>query len=494
MYNLIDLTIEDPGKLENAVQRAREQNVIIPTFKQMIDPGLIPEIIVNKLGDVGLWDLNPLNLFRINWHNEPEDSGGKFAGVNYLVLPRELTGIDARIVILLGKWFPTGAHKVGAAYACLVPRLVTGQFDPSTQKAVWPSTGNYCRGGAYDSTLLACDSIAILPEGMSKERFDWLAGVAGETIKTPGSESNVKEIFDKCWELRNSGQDLSIFNQFDEFGNYLWHYEVTSRAMMEALSATMEPGDRFRAMVSNTGSAGTIACGDYMKEQFPLSKVVASEALQCPTLLNNGFGAHRIEGIGDKHVPWIHNVKNTDVVTAIDDCGPMGLIRLFNEPAGKEYLVEQGVAVDLVENLHLLGISSIANVLAAIKTAKYYEMDSKDVMITMATDSMEMYQSRLAELTEEEGEFTNIDAATTFHRHMLGESTDNMVELSYVDRKRIHNLKYFTWVEQQGKSFEEIEAQWYDADYWSIIPQSTEKIDSLIDAFNERTGLLKNLG
>lgn len=494
MYNLIDLTIEDPGKLENAVQRAREQNVIIPTFKQMIDPGLIPEIIVNKLGDVGLWDLNPLNLFRINWHNEPEDSGGKFAGVNYLVLPRELTGIDARIVILLGKWFPTGAHKVGAAYACLVPRLVTGQFDPSTQKAVWPSTGNYCRGGAYDSTLLACDSIAILPEGMSKERFDWLAGVAGETIKTPGSESNVKEIFDKCWELRNSGQDLSIFNQFDEFGNYLWHYEVTSRAMMEALSATMEPGDRFRAMVSNTGSAGTIACGDYMKEQFPLSKVVASEALQCPTLLNNGFGAHRIEGIGDKHVPWIHNVKNTDVVTAIDDCGPMGLIRLFNEPAGKEYLVEQGVAVDLVENLHLLGISSIANVLAAIKTAKYYEMDGKDVMITMATDSMEMYQSRLAELTEEEGEFTNIDAATTFHRHMLGESTDNMVELSYVDRKRIHNLKYFTWVEQQGKSFEEIEAQWYDADYWSIIPQSTEKIDSLIDAFNERTGLLKNLG
>ncbi len=494
MHNLIDLTIEDPGKLENAVQRAREQNVIIPTFKQMIDPGLIPETIVNKLGDVGLWDLNPLNLFRINWHNEPKESGGKFSGVNYLVLPKELTGIDARIVILLGKWFPTGAHKVGAAYACLVPRLVTGQFDPSTQKAVWPSTGNYCRGGAYDSTLLACDSIAILPEGMSKERFDWLAGVAGETIKTPGSESNVKEIFDKCWELRNSGQDLSIFNQFDEFGNYLWHYEVTSRAMMEALSATMESGDRFRATVSNTGSGGTIACGDYMKEQFPLSKIVASEALQCPTLLNNGFGAHRIEGIGDKHVPWIHNVKNTDVVTAIDDCGPMGLMRLFNEPAGKEYLVEQGVDVDLVENLHLLGISSIANVLAAIKTAKYYEMDDRDVMITMATDSMEMYQSRLGELTEEGGELTNIDAATTFHRHMLGESTDNMAELSYVDRKRIHNLKYFTWVEQQGKSHEEIEAQWYDADYWSSIPQSMEKIDSLIDAFNERTGLLRNLG
>jgi len=241
MKDLIDVTIHDESKLENAVQRAREQNIIIPTFKQMINPDLIPDSITKQLDQVGLWDLNPLNLFRINWHNEAKEIGGKFGGTNYLVLPKELTGIDARIVILLGKWFPTGSHKVGAAYACLVPRLVTGQFDPTSQKAVWPSTGNYCRGGAYDSNLLACDSIAILPEGMSKERFDWLADVAGETIRTPGSESNVKEIFDKCWELRNSGQALSIFNQFDEFGNYLWHYEVTSRAMMEALKETMGP-------------------------------------------------------------------------------------------------------------------------------------------------------------------------------------------------------------------------------------------------------------
>jgi len=494
MNDLIDLTIHDESKLENAVQRAKEQNIIIPTLKQMINPDLIPGSITKQLETVGLWDLNPLNLFRINWHNEAKESGGKFGGTNYLVLPKELTGIDARIVIMIGKWFPTGSHKVGAAYSCLVPRLVTGQFDPTSQKAVWPSTGNYCRGGAYDSNLLACDSIAILPEGMSKERFDWLADVAGETIKTPGSESNVKEIFDKCWELRNSGQALSIFNQFDEFGNYLWHYEVTSRAMMEALKENMGPDDRFRATVSNTGSGGTIACGDFMKEQFPLSKIVASEALQCPTLLNNGFGAHRIEGIGDKHVPWIHNAKNTDVVTAIDDFGPMGLIRLFNEPAGKEYLVKEGVSADLVDQLHLLGISSIANVLAAIKTAKYYEMDENDVMITMATDSMEMYQSRLTELTEEEGEFTNVDAAATYHRYMLGETTDNMQELTYVDRKRIHNLKYFTWVEQQGKTHDEIQAQWYDPDYWTGIHSSMETIDNLIDAFNERTGLLKKLG
>ncbi|HHL32887.1 MAG TPA: pyridoxal-phosphate dependent enzyme [Desulfobulbaceae bacterium] len=493
MHQLIDLTLHDQTKLDNAVKRAREQNIIIPTFKQMINPALIPDTIKKQLENVGLWDLNPRNLFRINWHNEPKEKGGKFGGVNYLVLPKELTGINARIVILLGKWFPTGAHKVGAAYGCLVPRLVTGQFDPTTMKAVWPSTGNYCRGGAYDSNLLACDSIAILPEGMSKERFDWLARVAGETIKTPGSESNVKEIFDKCNELRNSGQNLFIFNQFDEFGNYLWHYQVTGHAMLEVLDEIMEAGDRFRAMVSNTGSGGTIACGDFLKKHFPQAKIVASEALQCPTLLNNGFGAHRIEGIGDKHVPWIHNVKNTDIVTAIDDNGPMGLIRLFNEPTGKKYLLAQGVTEELVNELDLLGISSIANVLAAIKTAKYFEMDKQDVIITMATDSMEMYQSRLAELTEEEGKFTDLDAAGVFHRYLLGETTDNMQELTYVDRKRIHNLKYFTWVEQQGKSFEEIQAQWYDPDYWTSIPGTMDEIDRLIEAFNEKTGLLEKL-
>ena len=493
MNDLIDLTIHDEAKLERAIQRAREQNIIIPTFKQMINPDLIPDAIKEKLAEVGLWDLNPVNLFRINWHNEPVTSGGGYTGVNYLELPKELTGVDARIVVVVGKWFPTGAHKVGAAFGCLVPRLVTGQFDPTTQKAVWPSTGNYCRGGAYDSNLLACESIAILPEGMSKERFDWLADVAGETIKTPGSESNVKEIFDKCWELRESGQDLVIFNQFEEFGNYMWHYEVTARALMEALGEVMGEGDRFRATVSNTGSGGTIACGDFLKEQFPHSKIVASEALQCPTLLNNGFGAHRIEGIGDKHVPWIHNVKNTDIITAIDDNAAMALSRLFNETVGKEYLVSQGVDAGLVDELELMGISSIANVLAAIKTAKYYEMDANDVIITVATDSMEMYQSRLVELTEELGEFTSMDASGVFHQYLLGENTANMQELTYEDRKRIHNLKYFTWVEQQGKTYEEIQAQWYDPNYWTSLRGHVDEIDALIDSFNERTGLLDTL-
>jgi cysteine synthase len=486
---MIDLTIHE-DRLERTVQRARERNIIIPTFKQMRHPELIPDKIKRQLDDVGLWDLNPLNLFRITWKNQPVDQGGEFGGVNYLVLPPELTGVQARIVLLVGKWFPTGAHKVGAAFGCLVPRLVTGQFDPTTQKAVWPSTGNYCRGGAYDSNLLACESIAILPEGMSQERFDWLANVAGETIKTPGSESNVKEIFDKCWELRRSGQDLMIFNQFEEFGNYLWHHEVTGPAFEEVLQQVMGANDRYRGVALTTGSAGTIACGDYLKKKYPTSKIVASEALQCPTLLLNGFGAHRIEGIGDKHVPWIHNVKNTDMVVAIDDAATMALIRLFNEPAGSEYLVQQGVPTELVCQLPLLGISSIANLLSAIKFAKYYELTENDVVATLATDSMDLYRSRLGELEEAEGPFGQIDAAVAYNRYLLGESTDNLLELSYLDRKRVHNLKYYTWVEQQGRSYEEIQAQWYDDDYWTSIPAIADEIDVLIEAFNAKVGLL----
>ncbi len=488
---MIDLTIHPEG-LEHAVQRARERNIIIPTFAQQKNPALIPDAIKAELKSIGLWDINPRNLFRITWHNEPVPFGGGFGDVNFIELPSTLTGVEARIIVLVGKWFPTGAHKVGAAFGCLVPRLVTGQFDPTKQKAVWPSTGNYCRGGAYDSKLLACDSIAILPEEMSRERFEWLATVASEVIATPGCESNVKEIFDKCHELtRTRGDDIFIFNQFEEFGNYLWHYEITGHAMEEVLRKVMGPRDRFFGVTSNTGSAGTIGCGDYLKQIFPQSKIVASEALQCPTLLQNGFGGHRIEGIGDKHVPWIHNVKNTDVVTAIDDAATVSLIRLFNEPAGRAYLIKVGVPEELVARLDLIGISGVANILSAIKTAKWFELGHESILITVLTDSMELYQSRLREWREAYGEYTETQAAADYARYILGQDTAHMIELSYPERKRVHNLKYYTWVEQQGKTYEEIQRQWYDDDYWTSFQRQVEEIDALITEFNARVGLLK---
>jgi cysteine synthase len=324
---------------------------------------------------------------------------------------------------------------------------------------------------------------------MSKERFDWLSKIAGETIKTPGSESNVKEIFDKCWELRKTGQDLMIFNQFEEFGNYLWHYEITGHAMEEVLKLVMGPKDEYRGMASATGSAGTIGSGDYLKQLFPSSKIIASEALQCPTLLQNGFGSHRIEGIGDKHVPWIHNVKNTDVIVAIDDNAIVNLARLFNERAGRTYLTKLGVPEKIVGNLDLLGFSGISNVLSAIKMAKYYELGENDIVLTILTDSMELYVSRLQEMHQEYGEYTEVNAAADFARYLHGQSTDNMIELTYADRRRVHNLKYYTWVEQQGRTYEEIQDQWYEPNYWTDVQKQADAIDELIVEFNKEVGL-----
>jgi len=486
---MIDLRM-DRKQLEHTVERAKEQNIIIPTFEQMKNPELIPDSVKEELKKIGLWDITPRNLFRIGWKNEPVAEGGGYAGVNFVELPSSLTGVEARIVALVGKWFPTGAHKVGAAYGCLVPPLVTGQFDPTQHEAVWPSTGNYCRGGAYDSALLACKSIAILPEEMSQERFEWLSKVAGEVIATPGSESNVKEIYDKVWELRETRDNIFVFNQFDEFGNYLWHYEITGHAMEEVLQQVMGPQDEYRGVTLTTGSAGTIGCGDYLKQLFPSSKVVAGEALQCPTLLENGFGAHRIEGIGDKHVPWIHNVKNTDMIMAIDDNTVVNLSRLFNEPEGRKYLVAQGVPEELVGRLDLLGFSSIANTVMAIKMAKYYEMDSNDVILTVWTDSMELYGSRLKEMHKEIGEYTEIDAARTHARYLEGLTPNFLQDLTYQDQRRVHNLKYFTWVEQQGKTYEEIQSQWYDKDYWTNFQNQIPEIDELIKEFNDKVGLI----
>jgi cysteine synthase A len=259
--------------------------------------------------------------------------------------------------------------------------------------------------------------------------------------------------------------------------------------MEEVLNKELGPGETLRGSVFTTGSAGTIGAGDYLKEIFPTSTLAASEALQCPTLLANGFGSHRIEGIGDKHVPWIHNVKNTDMVMALDDEAPIQMIRLFNEPEGQKYLAQMGVPQGLIEQLHLLGISGAANLLSAIKMAKWYEWGEGDAVVTVLTDSMELYGSRLRELTAERGEYSARDAAVGYHQYLMGLSTDHMEELTYPARKRVHNLKYYTWIEQQGKTYEEIQAQWYQKDYWSCVHEQVDTIDALIEEFNGRVGL-----
>lgn len=484
---MIDLKINE-GQRKKNIRRCREKGIILPTYAQMRDPAKIPDTVKTELAGIGLWDVHPRNLFRINWHNEPVEQGGGFGGVNFMELPRAITGSKARIVGIVGKWFPTGAHKVGPAISCLLPELVTGRFDPTTKKAVWPSTGNYCRGGAYISRLLSCPSVAILPEGMSKERFDWLRTMAEEVIATPGCESNVKEIFDKCIELERTRPDAVIFNQFDQLPNALWHYNVTGPAMEEVFRKIAKPGDLVAGAVLASGSAGTMAAGSYLRDTFPGAKVGVAEALQCPTILENGFGDHRIEGIGDKHIPWIHNLRETDAAIGVDDELPVRFSRLFNEAAGRKTLVENGAGKEVLDKLGWLGISSIGNLVAAIKFAKYYELGESDVVFTVFTDSMAMYRSRLTELNTERGVYDQRQADRDYDR-LSGIAIDHMLELSHVDKRRVHQLKYFSWVEQLGKSVEELRAQWYDhRNYWRCLRTQTADLDAMIDEFNAEVG------
>ncbi len=472
---------------QRAIARCRERRILIPTFAEQREPETIDPAAVAGLEGLAMQAPDPRNLFRITWRNDPDS--GRFGEVNACELPPELTGVRARIIGLVGKFFPTGSHKVGAAFGCLVPRLVTGRFDPTTNLAVWPSTGNYCRGGAFDSTLLGCKAVAILPEEMSRERFTWLQEIGAEVIATPGCESNVKEVFDACWDIRKNRPEAVIFNQFEEFGNYLWHHEVTGHAAHSVVDRLARPQDRVAAWVGATGSAGTLAAGDYLKARFPGCRISAAEALQCPTLLGCGFGGHRIEGIGDKHVPWIHNTRNTDLVTAIDDEATMRLLRLFNEPAGQTVLARYGVAEEVIDCLPLLGLSSVCNLLAAIKTARYFELDEHDLVLTSFTDSVDLYHTRLAEMETEHGAYSELAAAIDLERYLLAVTTDHLRELRHIDRRAIHNLKYYTWVEQQGKTVDQLDALWSPA-FWEDLRGLVPQREAEIRAFNQETGVL----
>ena len=480
---MIDLRIDEKARKKN-IQRCKDNGILLPTYEQMRDPSKVPQSVKDELKGIGLWDVHSRNLFRVTWKNEPKEKGGQFGEVNYFELPREITGTKARIAGIVGKWFPTGAHKVGAAYSCLVPELITGRFDPTTKKAVWPSTGNYCRGGAYISRLLTCPSVAILPAEMSKERFTWLKTMAEEVIATPGCESNVREIFEECIKIEKTRPDAVIFNQFDQMPNHLWHYAVTGPAMDDVYKKMAKPGDHLALTLYSSGSAGTLGSGTYLKEHHPGTRVGVGEALQCPTILENGYGGHRIEGIGDKHIPWIHNLRDTDVAVGVDDEITIRLLRLFNEPAGKKVLAEAGVSKDVLDRLDLMGISGIGNLVATIKAAKYYELGADDIALTVFTDSLALYGSRLLELAAERGPYDQRQADRDLDM-LRNLSVDYVLELSQVDKRRVHQLKYYTWIEQLGKQLDELNAQWNDyRNYWGGLHGQVGAIDAMIKDFN----------
>ena len=490
----LERDVVDPEVYRRTVRRFREAGILLPTFAQLAAPDSIPAAIKHSLAAVKADEADPRNLFRVHWYNDAERTG-QAAVPAHVVLPGELTGVDARIVVAIGGLFPMiRAHKVLAAYGCLAPRIVTGQFDPTRHRAVWPSTGNYCRGGVAISRLMGCRGVAVLPEGMSRERFTWLEDwVTGpdDIIRTPGTESNVKEIYDKCAELSADPGNV-IFNQFAEFGNHLVHYLCTGTALSAVFESMTEkePGLRLRAFTSASGSAGTLGAGDYLKEHYG-SKIVAVEALECPTMLANGFGEHNIQGIGDKHIPLIHNVMNTDLVAAISDRATDQLSVLFAAGEGIEYLHgRRGIAESVLDSLPAFGLSSICNILAAVKTAKYLGLGPGDVVLTVATDGAEMYASERERIAARDfpGGFGPIDAGEVFARWMLGASTDHLLETTLADRNRIFNLGYYTWVEQQGVPLAVFESRRHQR-FWTGLRDLLPAWDARIEEFNQRTGL-----
>ncbi len=487
--------IADGKVRQKAVKRLRELNVSLPTLTELADPDLIPDRLQATLSGVDPDEPLAANLWRVHWFND-EARTGRVDVPGYLVLPEALTGVKAKIVVALGARFPMiGAHKVLAAYGCLVPRLVTGRFDPARDKAIWPSTGNYCRGGVAISRTLGCRGVAVLPAGMSQERFDWLeqwVSDPADIIRTPGTESNVKEIYDRCAELSRDPGNV-IVNQFSEFGNYLVHYYCTGRALDRVFAdlRSSEPGLRLTAFVAATGSAGTIAAGDYLKSIHG-TKIVAVEAVECPTMLYNGYGEHNIQGIGDKHIPLIQNVMNTDLVAGVSDRSTDALNLLFNDSIGRAYLTKRRkLDSAMVKEFVNIGLSGIANIIAAIKIAKRLELGASDAIITVATDSATLYDSERKSYLGRHypGGFDEVHAGEIFGHHLQAVADDHLIELTHVDRRRIFNLGYYTWVEQQGVPAADFDRRRQGA-FWKELQATIPAWDKLIADFNEDTGAM----
>jgi cysteine synthase len=488
----LERTIVDQDTYDRAVAHFHRAGIVLPTFAELAEPSRVRADTRAGLESIDPDAPHPLNLFRVHWFNAT-DRRRTVAVPDHLVLPEALTGVRAPIIVALGDRFPMiRAHKVLAAYACLAPRLVTGQFDPTVHKAVWPSTGNYCRGGVAISRIMGCHGVAVLPEGMSAERFEWLerwVADPADIVRTPGTESNVKEIYDKCAELERDPGNV-IFNQFCEFGNYLAHLACTGPALSRVFAERERghPGLRLAAFVSATGSAGTIGAGDHLKAAHG-ARIAAVEALECPTLLYNGFGEHNIQGIGDKHVPLIHNVMNTDVVCAVSDRATDRLSVLFGSDVGRQYLVHRRhVPREVVDGLHAVGLSGICNVLAAIKIAKYYGFGPDDAVVTIATDGADLYRTEVEKAQRQRfgGQMDAVQAAEAFGEHILGAGVDHLLELTARDRERIFNLGYYTWVEQQGVGTNEFTAR-RDQAFWRDLRGLLPTWDELIAEFNARS-------
>lgn len=460
-----------------------KKKILGPTFEEMLHPEKIDRPIRERALKAMTEDpLDPINLFNITW----KDSDNK---IRYFVMPKEITGVNANIVVLYGKDFPTESHKVGATYSILMEKVIRNEIDPFYNTLIWPSTGNYGIGGAWVGCRMGFDSVVLLPEMMSQERFDLIREYGGKVIPTPGCESNVKEIYDKSKELKaQNPEKVRVLNQFEEFGNYRFHYYVTGNTLLELTQELHSKGfgtGKISAVVSSMGSSGTIACGDRIKEEQPKCLIVGSEPIQCPTLISNGYGGHDIQGIGDKHVTWIHNVMNMDAMVAVDDVESKKGLQFLTDPVGMDFISKLGVRQEDVELMsQIFGISGVCNLYSAIKVAKYYDMTEKDTLFTIATDNIDRYRTVMKDLDKQYGQMDACEAKVRYEMLFKGVKTDWIQEATYAVRKRWHNLKYYTWVEQQGKSVEELNYTMTE-EFWQEQRDKIKETDKLMEEYRK---------
>ncbi len=440
-----------------------------PTYEEMLHPETMsPEIREKALKAKGENELDPINLFNISWKNEENE-------VNKIVLPKELTGVDANIVVMLGTRFPSGSHKVGPAYATLMEGCVDGDIIPGEHTILGPSTGNFGIGVAYICNLMGYEAIVIMPDNMSKERYERIEKYGGKLDLTPGTESDVILTLQRTYELKKDPKNRPLA-QFELLPNYRFHRYVTGNSAIEAVKGI--GNGRVACFTSAPGSAGTLAAGDQLKSAFPECKIAALEPYECSTLATGGLGQHRIEGIGDKMCTLIHNVLTTDFVTLIKDDDCVRGLKIIED--GQDVLVKAGVSQVAAKNLlGKLGVSSICNILGAIKMAKYLRLGPDDNVVTIATDGFDRYPSVIEELKERYLEYEGMVLERWFNDIFLKADEENIYDFRKPEiKEQLFKQKEKDWL-PFGYSQEYIDSM-RSMDFWEEEFAKTQSYDKMI--------------
>jgi len=444
-----------------------------PTYDEMAHPSHIDPQIRKKalLGKAN--ELDPINLFNINWRDEENQ-------VHKIVLPREMTGVEANIIVLLGKYFPSGSHKVGPAYSTLIEGCVDQTIIPGKHTILGPSTGNFGIGVSYICNLMKFDSIVIMPDNMSKERYERIQKYGAKLDLTPGTESDVILTLERTFELKKDPKNRSLA-QFELLPNYRFHRHVTGTACIDAVKGI--GNGRIACFTSAPGSAGTLAAGDQIKYVFPDAKVVALEPYECSTLMNGGRGQHRIEGIGDKMCTLIHNVLNTDFICLIKDEEAVQGLKIIHD--GTDILVEAGIKRETALAMkELFGVSGICNIIGAIKMAKHLKLGPNENVVTIATDGFDRYDSVLKDLNRRYLETENFVLRRWFRDDFLQTSTDFIADYRPWSQK----LKLFAQKEKDWLKFgysQEYLDSMKDMKFWDDEYQKIYHYDELIKKMRE---------